>query len=186
MNMDLRREEFIGTARKLFEEQGVDNVTITQIARRAGVTRSLFYHYFPDKNAIIEAVMDDYANDFMQQAEVWYQNFDKSNPRDSMRTIASLFKSYLVGSPGLGKASQRSDNATLRQLFAVHVARSLSKRFERQIKVLGDLSWTKDLSHPRERYYILLIGLMSLASREPDISDEVIADIVSDVMHFEL
>ena len=34
MNMDLRREEFIGTARKLFEEQGVDKVTITHIARR--------------------------------------------------------------------------------------------------------------------------------------------------------
>jgi AcrR family transcriptional regulator len=40
---------------ELFTEQGYDATTVTQIAERAGVTRSTLFRYFPDKREILAA-----------------------------------------------------------------------------------------------------------------------------------
>ena len=47
-------------ARELYEAQGVAATSMAAIARKAGVTRSLVYYYFPDKQAVTDAVIDDY------------------------------------------------------------------------------------------------------------------------------
>ncbi len=39
----------------LFTEQGYDATTVTQIAERAGVTKSTFFRYFPDKRETLVA-----------------------------------------------------------------------------------------------------------------------------------
>lgn len=40
---------------ELFAEHGFDNVTVTQIAERAGLTRRSFFRYFPDKREVLFA-----------------------------------------------------------------------------------------------------------------------------------
>jgi AcrR family transcriptional regulator len=42
-------------ALELFSEHGFDNVTVTQIAERAGLTRRSFFRYFPDKREVLFA-----------------------------------------------------------------------------------------------------------------------------------
>lgn len=39
----------------LFMEHGYDNVTVTQIAERAGITRRSYFRYFPDKREVLFA-----------------------------------------------------------------------------------------------------------------------------------
>src|ERR1700712_3118599 len=39
----------------LFTEQGYDDTTVTQIAERAGVTKSTFFRHFPDKRELLVA-----------------------------------------------------------------------------------------------------------------------------------
>ncbi|MDA3624120.1 mycofactocin system transcriptional regulator [Saccharopolyspora sp. WRP15-2] len=36
----------------LFDEQGFENTTVTDIARAAGIARRTFFHYFPSKNDV--------------------------------------------------------------------------------------------------------------------------------------
>jgi len=43
------RERLVVAAVDLFNEQGYDATTVTQIAERAEVTRSTFFRHFPDK-----------------------------------------------------------------------------------------------------------------------------------------
>ena len=43
------RERLVFAAVDLFTEQGYDATTVTEIAARAGVTKSTFFRYFPDK-----------------------------------------------------------------------------------------------------------------------------------------
>jgi AcrR family transcriptional regulator len=45
----------VGAALDLFAEQGYDATTVTQIAERAGLTRSTFHRYFPDKRDLLAA-----------------------------------------------------------------------------------------------------------------------------------
>ncbi|MBP0461022.1 TetR family transcriptional regulator [Streptomyces montanisoli] len=42
-------------ALELFTEHGYDNVTVTRIAERAGLTRRSFFRYFPDKREVLFA-----------------------------------------------------------------------------------------------------------------------------------
>ncbi|MET8758043.1 TetR family transcriptional regulator [Lentzea sp. NPDC004782] len=45
-------------ALELYAEHGYDNVTITQIAERAGITRRTYFRYFPDKREVLFAGAD--------------------------------------------------------------------------------------------------------------------------------
>ncbi|MCG8451715.1 MAG: TetR/AcrR family transcriptional regulator [Spirochaetales bacterium] len=47
------RHQILTTALKLVEQKGFDKVTITEIARKAGVSKGLFYHYFQSKDDLI-------------------------------------------------------------------------------------------------------------------------------------
>ena len=49
------RERLVFAAVDLFTEQGYDATTVTEIAARAGVTKSTFFRYFPDKREILVA-----------------------------------------------------------------------------------------------------------------------------------
>ncbi|HEX2892676.1 MAG TPA: TetR family transcriptional regulator [Marmoricola sp.] len=49
------RERIVLAAVDLFTEQGYDETTVAQIAERAGVTRSTFFRYFPDKREVLAA-----------------------------------------------------------------------------------------------------------------------------------
>ena len=40
-------------ALELFAEHGYDEVTVTQIAERAGITRRSYFRYFPDKREVL-------------------------------------------------------------------------------------------------------------------------------------
>ena len=60
---DKRRQQIIDAARQLYEEQGLARTSVKDISERCGVARSLFYHYFPDKQAVTSAVIDDFITD---------------------------------------------------------------------------------------------------------------------------
>src|SRR5690242_5800356 len=49
------RERMVVAAVELFTEKGFDATTVAEIAERAGVTRSTFFRYFPDKRELLVA-----------------------------------------------------------------------------------------------------------------------------------
>ncbi|MGH2365103.1 MAG: TetR/AcrR family transcriptional regulator [Chloroflexota bacterium] len=49
------RERLVAAAVDLFTQQGYDATTVAQIAERAGITKSTFFRYFPDKRELLVA-----------------------------------------------------------------------------------------------------------------------------------
>ena len=49
------RERLTLAALQLFSEQGYDETTVAAIAQRAGLTKSTFFRYFPDKRDVLTA-----------------------------------------------------------------------------------------------------------------------------------
>ncbi|MVZ99102.1 TetR family transcriptional regulator [Actinomadura sp. LD22] len=49
------RERLVRAAIDLFAEQGYDATTVTGIAERAGLTKTTFFRYFPDKREVLFA-----------------------------------------------------------------------------------------------------------------------------------
>ncbi|MGW7682033.1 TetR/AcrR family transcriptional regulator [Kribbella sp. NPDC054772] len=52
------RDRLVLAAVDLFADQGYDATTVTQIAERAGVTKSTFFRHFPDKRELLVAGQD--------------------------------------------------------------------------------------------------------------------------------
>lgn len=57
-----RRAELLALGAEVFGKRPYDDVRIDEIAERAGVSRALMYHYFPDKRAFFAAVVQDEAD----------------------------------------------------------------------------------------------------------------------------
>ena len=53
------RDAFVAAARSLFGGKGFDATTIADIAEAADLGFGTFYRYFPDKEAVLEAVFED-------------------------------------------------------------------------------------------------------------------------------
>jgi AcrR family transcriptional regulator len=60
---ETRREQLLAVALDVFFEKGIGEATTRDIARRAGITEGLIYHYFPSKSALLQAVMEKNAPD---------------------------------------------------------------------------------------------------------------------------
>ncbi|MEL7657173.1 MAG: TetR/AcrR family transcriptional regulator [Bacillota bacterium] len=78
----------IDCALALFKEHGYNNVTIQQICKSAGVTKSTFYYHFPSKEALIEGYTD-------QISRSTQENFSDILALDShIKQLWAIFNSY--------------------------------------------------------------------------------------------
>ena len=60
-------QQIIDIASRSFRERGFEGVSLSDLAREAGVTRNLVYHYFPNKGALFEAVLDHRAEHLLER-----------------------------------------------------------------------------------------------------------------------
>ena len=60
------RERLVAAALHLFAEQGYDDTTVTEIADHAGLTKSTFFRYFPDKHDVLAAGQETLSNLFVE------------------------------------------------------------------------------------------------------------------------
>jgi AcrR family transcriptional regulator len=66
LSPDDRRAELLALGAEVFGQRPYDEVRIDEIAERAGVSRALMYHYFPDKRAFFAAVVRGQADQLFE------------------------------------------------------------------------------------------------------------------------
>ena len=52
-----KRQAILSCAASVFASEGMEKASMSQIASRAGISKSLLYHYYPGKDALIEAIV---------------------------------------------------------------------------------------------------------------------------------
>jgi len=65
MSVDERREQLVALGLAAFSAQPYDEVSLDEIARSAGVSRALIFHYFPTKRDFYIATMQAAASEFL-------------------------------------------------------------------------------------------------------------------------
>ncbi len=69
MEVDERRAQVLAHATELFGEYGYDELSMARIAREAGISKPLLYHYFPSKRALFGAALADAAGELRELTE---------------------------------------------------------------------------------------------------------------------
>jgi AcrR family transcriptional regulator len=54
-----RRERLLDAALATFVDKGIDGATVKDITAAAGVTQGLLYHYFDDKDALVQVILHE-------------------------------------------------------------------------------------------------------------------------------
>lgn len=119
MTPDQRREQLLDIGEQLFDEGEFDELSMDEIAGRAGVTRALLYHYFASKAAFFAAVWER-AHEALGAASV------ATESRTVREWAAQLLASYVAfyeQHPQLVLLANRSPMAAdpvLRQPISAH------------------------------------------------------------------
>ena len=64
---EVRKQEIVDTALRLFGEKGYEKTSITDIAKAICVAQGLCYRYFPSKEALFDSAIEQYADVLVEQ-----------------------------------------------------------------------------------------------------------------------
>ncbi|MFE5284902.1 TetR/AcrR family transcriptional regulator [Nocardia sp. NPDC056611] len=87
---DTRRVQIIGEALRTFATNGYRDAALSEIAERCGLTVPGLLHYFPNKEALLAAVLDQYDQIDLQRLTFL---FDASGPQ-ALRWLVQLAEYY--------------------------------------------------------------------------------------------
>jgi AcrR family transcriptional regulator len=66
LDVDERRRRLLALGAELFARHAYDELSMARIAREAGISKALLYHYFPSKQAYFAATLEQAATELAQ------------------------------------------------------------------------------------------------------------------------
>lgn len=83
------RRRLIDSATELFREKGYATTTVSDIARRAGVSLATFYVYFAERTDVVIALLDEVVGDVMRKG------VGQWDPRSGRAGLSRVVTSYV-------------------------------------------------------------------------------------------
>ena len=83
---EVRKQEILDAALKLFGEKGYEKTSISDIAKTIGVAQGLCYRYFPSKEALFDSAIEQYADVLAEQ----FTNIEKSDHKTLRQIIEDM------------------------------------------------------------------------------------------------
>ena len=180
-----RREEIIRAVIAVCAERGISGLSISSVTAHVGCTRSLFYHYFPNKEAALEAALDYTIDRFIERLQTWNDARESGNIEGALDGIAALIKSAVLESAGLPSTIATNGDAIL---YTAYVDR-IAERCARYLcdTTVVDFAAHHDvlIDHVYDTFYVLISGLILYIRSHPAASEELIKDIIASTLHIE-
>lgn len=180
-----RRAEIIEAARDLYEEKGLSKTSIQDIADRVGVTRSLFYHYFKDKDELTLAVLDSLVAEYVEALTFWDAEREEGQIEDALSSVVKLLRVGLFENSPLHAALTSKENSALYLEFVNRVTHHIATHMiEHTVADYQKLHEVR-IAHLYETFYVLVAGVIGYLRNHPDADDAVIADVIAQTLYLD-
>ncbi len=88
----VRRKELIDAAEELFKEKGCEETSVSDIVKKVGVAQGTFYYYFESKDDILDAVLDHYLRDHLENT---VRGIIADQSKDALQKLQSIIGATL-------------------------------------------------------------------------------------------
>lgn len=182
---DARKKQIIDTARALYETKGLAHTSVKDITDECDIARSLFYHYFPNKQAVTSAVLDDYISDYIDSLVMWNAEREEGNIEQALDSVVRVLRLGVFEGSSFRHALDTSENAALYLEFINRVAdkttRYIIDTTVRDYERLHDIH----IEYVYETFYTLILGLCGYIRTHRDVSDEVLKSLIAQTLHMD-
>jgi AcrR family transcriptional regulator len=177
LDVDERRAQLLALGLVMFSERAYDEVSVDDLARAAGVSKGLLYHYFPTKRDLYVAALAEAARGLVESITTERQGTEEDQLRRGLSTYLDFVerhgKAYVALMRG-GIGSDPEVAAILertRQAFGERVLERVPREMMRplvQIAVRGwigfveatSIDWVARRAVPRDELVALLSAVI--------------------------
>src|ERR1700743_1944326 len=92
---EVRRRQILDAAEKRFREAGLHAVKMADVASEAGVSVGMIYQYFPSKEALIEGLVLQSAEEQLDSISDIFDG-DAENLREAVTAVSKAFRSLVL------------------------------------------------------------------------------------------
>lgn len=127
---EVRRQEILDTALRLFGEKGYEKTSIADIAKAMGVAQGLCYRYFPSKEALFDTVLEQYAALLTEP----FAKFALSDDKTLRQIIESMPAAAEDPDASYYAVFHRAENRRFHDLLALKVCEKLFPLVEKLLQ----------------------------------------------------
>jgi AcrR family transcriptional regulator len=95
------KEAILDAAEKTLDDRGAAEACISDIATRAGVSVGTLYNHFKDRDAILEALLEERGKEMVQRIDVALEEVDGRPFRARLIAFATAILRHVYEHPGL-------------------------------------------------------------------------------------
>ena len=182
-----KSDEIVQAVIDICRNKGFSHITIKDIAKQVGMTRSLFYHYFPDKETLAQAMVDKSVNQVLARMEEWNRVRTPGDVKGALETVVHVARSIIADNSPLRQQMIHSGNGGLYTRFVDQVSKAIADYFC-QTAVQDFARHHQDqlpIDHVREMLIVLISGFITLLRVQPDTSDETFIHMAAQTLRLE-
>lgn len=160
-----KRELILDAMQAVLTDKKSDSVTISDVAKKAGIAKGGIYYYFNSKDEIIDALLERSYLNVVKECREFLENGQMS-PIEMMREIfnRSVFPSAGNRQSTLLKLLSNSEDVIIHRRFSVIAAKNMTPVLTRVIE-MGVEDGTLKCDYPQQyAQFILSMILLSLDS----------------------
>lgn len=98
-----RMQEIIAATERLLLQSDPEDLTLTEIAREAGLKRTLVYYFFPSKNDIFDAMADIYYDELKLRCITYFNPAARIDHRTAWGGVARIYADFFQANPVAAK-----------------------------------------------------------------------------------
>lgn len=153
-NEEIRQQtskQIVDAAFELFANEGYAKTSIATVAKKAGVSKGLIYHYFNSKEAILEAIFDQLIA-LGDQMMVFPDEF---GPADKIRQTLEQTFEFIEKESGMGRLMM---SLALQPDVFTSLKPKLDQVQDRQMQLFKEIMW--DLGHEQPELEAYQLGAL--------------------------